>query len=43
MSFDDIPALAKALVKNKIEVQALIPRRSLEELFLSLTETESKV
>ena len=39
MSFDDIPAL----VKNKIEVQALIPRRSLEDLFLSLTESELKL
>jgi ABC-2 type transport system ATP-binding protein len=43
MSFDDIPVLAKVLVKNGIEVQALIPRRSLEDYFLSLTESESKL
>lgn len=43
MSFDDIPALAKTLVNEGVEVQALIPCRSLEEFFLSLTESESKL
>ena len=43
MSFDDIPTLAEALVTSGIEVQALIPRRSLEDYFLSITENESKL
>ncbi|MEK6754730.1 MAG: ABC transporter ATP-binding protein [Bacteroidota bacterium] len=43
MSFDDIPALNKTLVRSGIAVQALVPRRSLEDFFLSITETESKL
>ncbi len=43
MPFDNIPVLARALVRQGIDVQALIPRRSLEDLFLSLTESEPKL
>jgi ABC-type multidrug transport system ATPase subunit len=38
MDFEHIPAMNKALVGAGIEVKALIPRRSLEDLFLSMTE-----
>ncbi|MGD0036816.1 MAG: ABC transporter ATP-binding protein [Bacteroidota bacterium] len=38
MDFTDIPELNKALVLAGVHVQALIPRRSLEDLFLSMTE-----
>ena len=41
MSFTDIPALNKILVRGGIAVRALVPRRSLEELFLSLTEGQT--
>ncbi len=39
MSFEDIPELARALVREGVDVQALVPRRSLEEYFLSITES----
>jgi ABC-2 type transport system ATP-binding protein len=38
MDFAVIPELNKALVDAGIQVRALIPRRSLEDLFLSMTE-----
>ena len=38
MSFEDVPELARALVREGVDVQALVPRRSLEEYFLSITE-----
>jgi ABC-2 type transport system ATP-binding protein len=38
MSSSDVPALARLLVEGGVEIRALIPRRSLEEYFLSLTE-----
>jgi ABC-type multidrug transport system ATPase subunit len=38
MGFADIPELNKALVLAGVHVQALIPKRSLEDLFLSMTE-----
>jgi len=38
MDFADIPELNKALVRAGVQVQALIPKRSLEDLFLSMTE-----
>ena len=38
MSVADVPALARLLVGAGIEVRALVPRRSLEEYFLSLTD-----
>jgi ABC-2 type transport system ATP-binding protein len=43
MEFGDIPALNRILVANGIQVQALVPRRSLEDLFLSFTETAGEV
>ncbi len=38
MPSSNVPALARLLVEAGVEVRALIPRRSLEEYFLSLTE-----
>ena len=38
MDFALIPELNKALVGAGVHVRALIPRRSLEDLFLSMTE-----
>jgi ABC-2 type transport system ATP-binding protein len=38
MSFEDVPELARTLVREGVDVQALVPRRSLEEYFLSITE-----
>ncbi len=43
MDFKDVPGLNKALVKAGVNVAALVPRRSLEDFFLSITETESRV
>ena len=40
--FEDIPAIARVLVAEGIEIQAIVPRRSLEEYFLSITESDSK-
>lgn len=41
MPFEDIPDLARALVGQGVSIEALVPRRSLEEYFLSITEAES--
>ena len=41
MSFEDIPALNKLLVRGGVAVRALVPRRSLEDFFLSLTESQT--
>ena len=38
MPFEEVPELARALVREGVDVQALVPRRSLEEYFLSITE-----
>jgi ABC-type multidrug transport system ATPase subunit len=38
MPSSNIPVLARLLVEGGVEVRALVPRRSLEEYFLSLTE-----
>jgi ABC-type multidrug transport system ATPase subunit len=38
MDFKYIPELNRLLVKAGVDVKAVIPRRSLEELFLSMTE-----
>ncbi|MBM4160874.1 MAG: ABC transporter ATP-binding protein [Ignavibacteria bacterium] len=43
MSFDDIPELNRTLVESGIAVQALIPHRSLEDFFLSITEHATKI
>jgi len=40
MPFERIPELARALVQEEVDIQALVPRRSLEEYFLSITEGE---
>lgn len=37
MPKDDVPALNRYLIENGIEVKSLVPVRSLEDLFLSLT------
>ncbi|MBU1298544.1 MAG: ABC transporter ATP-binding protein [Bacteroidetes bacterium] len=41
--FDNIPALNKVLVDNGVSVSAIIPRRSLEDYFLEMTEGASDV
>ncbi|HLF20379.1 MAG TPA: ABC transporter ATP-binding protein [Bacteroidota bacterium] len=38
MDFEDVPELNKALVKAGVNVEAIVPRRSLEDFFLSITE-----
>ncbi|HTY37728.1 MAG TPA: ABC transporter ATP-binding protein [Bacteroidota bacterium] len=38
MQFEDVPEFARALVHEGVDIQALVPRRSLEEYFLSITE-----
>jgi len=43
MDFKDVPSLNKALVKAGVNVAALVPRRSLEDFFLSITENETRV
>ena len=43
MDFADIPELNRVLVDAGIDVQALIPKRSLEDLFLSMTEHSNEV
>jgi ABC-type multidrug transport system ATPase subunit len=41
MSFEDIPDLARALVGQGVDIESLVPRRSLEEYFLSITDADS--
>jgi ABC-2 type transport system ATP-binding protein len=41
MDVKNIPALNAALVRGKVKVSALIPKRSLEQYFLSLTEGQT--
>lgn len=41
MKFKDVPALNNALVRRGVKVEALIPRRSLEDYFLSITESQT--
>ena len=43
MEFTDIPELTKALVSSGVQVHGLIPKRSLEDLFLSMTEHSNEV
>lgn len=40
MGFDAIPEVTRRLVRNGVSIQAIIPRRSLEDLFISITESE---
>ena len=42
MALEEVPALARALVEGGVEIQALVPRRSLEEYFLSITDSEAE-
>ena len=42
LPFEDIPGITRLLVQEGIEVQAIVPRRSLEEYFLSITESDSR-
>lgn len=42
MPFEGIPELARALVREQVDIEALVPRRSLEEYFLSITESDSQ-
>ena len=42
MEFSDVPAFNAILVKNGVRVRSIEPRRSLEELFLSITETAER-
>jgi ABC-type multidrug transport system ATPase subunit len=39
MPFEDVPELARALVREGVDIQALVPSRSLEQYFLSITES----
>ena len=41
MPFEAVPDLARALVREGVDIQALVPRRSLEEYFLSITEGDA--
>lgn len=38
MSFDNIPVVNRSLVRGGVAVHAIVPRRSLEDYFLALTE-----
>jgi hypothetical protein len=38
---NEVPSLTKLFVERGLEVRALIPRRSLEEYFLNITEEAS--
>lgn len=37
----DVPELTRKLIESNVRVNAIVPRRSLEDLFLSLTESET--
>jgi len=39
LSTDEIPFLNRYLVENSIDIRAIVPRRSLEEYFLNITES----
>lgn len=41
MDLRDVPALVGLLVRNEVEIESVIPRRSLEDYFLSITESSS--
>jgi ABC-2 type transport system ATP-binding protein len=42
MQFTDVPAFTSLLVKNGVRIHSIHPRRSLEELFLSITESAER-
>ena len=41
MKFDDIPLLTRKLVASGVSIHAIVPRRSLEKFFLSITENDT--
>ncbi|MBI4418116.1 MAG: ABC transporter ATP-binding protein [Ignavibacteriales bacterium] len=41
VEFRHIPALVRLLVRNGVKIEAVTPRRSLEDYFLSITESSS--
>jgi len=41
MEFGDVPKLVQLLVKSGVKIESVIPRRSLEDYFLSITESSS--
>lgn len=41
MEFSGVPALVQLLVKNGVKIKSVVPRRSLEDYFLSITESSS--
>lgn len=43
MAFEHIPRLTRTLVRHGVEVRSVVPRRSLEDLFLSLTESHTQI
>jgi ABC-2 type transport system ATP-binding protein len=43
MDFEEIPRLTKHLVQAGVQIHAIVPRRSLEDLFLSMTENANEV
>jgi hypothetical protein len=43
MDLADVPRLVKLLVKNGVSIGSVVPRRSLEDYFLSITESTSIV
>jgi len=42
MDFDKVPDLARKLVSSGVRIRAIIPRRSLEDFFLSVTESNAE-
>ncbi len=42
MQFEHIPLLTRKLVGAGVDIHAVVPRRSLEEFFLSITENDTK-
>jgi ABC-2 type transport system ATP-binding protein len=42
MEFTNVPAFVELLVKNGVRIHSIHPRRSLEELFLSITESAER-
>lgn len=41
MKFTDVPLLNRSLVRAGVKVEVLVPRRSLEDYFLSITENQT--
>jgi ABC-2 type transport system ATP-binding protein len=43
MSRDNVPLLTKKLVENGVHIYSIVPKRSLEDYFLTITETSADV